>query len=163
MTPPARAQRPRSPYPSTAFVSADLVSAWVWRPARPRLRARCAGLLSRPPPGARASSIGAQPAAPDSLSSENSCHESSGANEVYHQSQMPRLVSALLISLTFALAAACGDSYDDDSATPTTETITGGQPMLRTIDVRIDDGATITVEVAHDPEERTFGLSERSG
>ena len=35
--------------------------------------------------------------------------------------------------------------------------------MLRTVEVQLDDDATITVEVADDPEERTFGLSARSG
>jgi uncharacterized membrane protein (UPF0127 family) len=75
---------------------------------------------------------------------------------------MPRFAAALIIGFTFALTTACGDPYDDDPATPTTETITGGQPMLRTVGVQLDDGETVTVEVADDTEERTKGLSGRN-
>jgi uncharacterized membrane protein (UPF0127 family) len=80
---------------------------------------------------------------------------------------MPRLLFAFVISFSITGCVACGDSYDNDSATTVTpapaETVTGGQTTLPTITVEFEDGARITVEVADDATERGSGLSGRSG
>ena len=80
---------------------------------------------------------------------------------------MRRLLFALLISFPICSSIACGDSYDNDSATTVTpapvEKVSGGQPPLPMIEIELDDGATLRVEVADDATERGSGLSGRSG
>jgi uncharacterized membrane protein (UPF0127 family) len=67
-----------------------------------------------------------------------------------------------MLSTTSALIMACGDS-GEDTAPLTSSTITGGQPVLRTIKMRLADATALVVEVADTPDTRAMGLSGRSG
>jgi uncharacterized membrane protein (UPF0127 family) len=93
-----------------------------------------------------------------------------GAGRVYHGREMPRLLAALLALALLPLAFACASATDApvltatpaSVATPPADLVGDGQPLLRTIEA--SSGETrLTLEVANDPEERTRGLSARTG